>query len=152
MPAFAIAPALVSRDARRVYRIPGLPGFELDLAPMTKANKPYWSDVLAKASTLAAAGASEEAFDDGAQARGRRRDAELMAKHVLVGWRGVVNDAGQPVPFSSTAALDFLVEIATTEGAEHIFDGIRGFARNDDNFTNGAIAAAKALAGNSVGG
>jgi hypothetical protein len=37
-------------------------------------------------------------------------DVQTMAKEMLIGWSGVVDDAGEPVPFS-VAALSQLLEI-----------------------------------------
>ena len=152
MPAFNIAAAVIPREARRTYKVPGLPGFELELAPMTKANRAYWSEFLTIVTAWHASGGVDEELDEASEVRYRRRDAELMAKHVVTGWAGVTNAAGEPVPFTSQAARDFLLELATTEGAEHLFDGIRAFAKEPSNFTGGALAASKALAGNSAGG
>lgn len=152
MTLFNLAAAVVPSGARRTYRIPLL-GVELDVAPMTKANKPFWSEFLTMVSAWRTAGdAGDEALTEATQALNRRRDVPLMAKHVLVGWRGVTDASGAPVPFSPEKAADFLMELATTDGAEYLFDGLQAFARDPANFTNGAIAAAKALSGNLSGG
>lgn len=150
MPRFNLSPALVPSGARRTYRIPLL-GVELDVAPMTKANKAFWAEFLAMSTANAAAGAGGPPTEE-TQARYRRSDAILMGKHVLVGWRGVTDVAGKEVAFSAEAAGDFLLELATTEGAEHLFDDLRAFVQNDDHFTNAGIAAARALGGNSQSG
>jgi hypothetical protein len=147
MPTFNLGPALIPSGARRIYRLPIL-GCELELAPMTKANKAYWSEFLRLLDNLRAAGGDGEAIDLASQTAFRLRDAELMAKHVLLGWKGVTDAEGNPVAFSQEKGRDFLVELATTDGAEHLFDDLRGFAKSDANFTNAGIAAAKALAGN----
>lgn len=150
MTLFNIAAAVIPRGATRTYRVPVL-GCELDLAPMSETNKPFWSEYITLVSGLVAAGGDGPANEDTA-ARNRRRDAPLMAKHVIKGWRGLTLADGSPAPFSVQAAADFLNELANTEGAEHIFDGIRAFAKDPDNFTGHALGAAQALAGNSSGG
>lgn len=151
MPMFNLGPALVAPSARRIYRIPLL-GAALEVAPMTPANKAFWAERLMLVAAQNASGDAGSTIDAATVARGRLRDAEIMAKHVLVGWSGVTDLDGNAVPFSLEKARNFLVELATTEGAEHLFDDLRAFAQEDANFTNASVAAARALGGNSLGG
>ncbi len=149
MTTYDLTAASVPATARRRYRVPVL-GFVLELAPMTQANEGLWRAALKAASSRAAGIVSDELTPESVAA-GRRRDATLMAAHVLVGWDGVTNAAGQPVAFSEEEAEGFLLALATTAGAGHLFDGIRAFASDPANFTGAALASAQALAGNSSG-
>lgn len=59
----------------------------------------------------------------------RRRDRELYPKHVITDWRGVVDSNGDPVAFSPEECADFLAVLP-----DYIFDEVRQFFSNNDNF------------------
>jgi len=150
MTTFDLTPAVVAPTARRWYRLPVL-GFLLEVAPMSSANEPFWRAALKKATARQAAGLGGDDLTPEVVASGRRRDAELMAEYIVVGWRDVRNAAGEAVAFSREAVEELLMQLATTTGAGHLFDGLRSFAMDPANFTGSAVASAQALAGNSPG-
>lgn len=61
--------------------------------------------------------------------RMRDEDRKLYAKHVLVGWKNVINDDGEHAPFSAENALAFLEAIDN-----HTFEDLRDFCREPENF------------------
>jgi hypothetical protein len=60
----------------------------------------------------------------------REQDRELYPECVITGWKGVVDEDGVDVPFSTKACADFLSELP-----DWIFDGIRSYAQEPENFT-----------------
>ena len=119
---------------------------------MAEVNEAYWSDFVAIVAAHQLSGGDDGPADVESAPRSRRRDAPLIAKHGIRGWKGVRDRAGVEVPFSPATAERWLLELARTDGAEHLFDDLRRFCKDPDNFTNAAIAGAKALAGNLSGG
>ncbi len=120
-------------------RIRGAP--VLIVKQANEANPAYFSDVLR---------ANEERRrPSGSKAltafRRETREIErrLLADHVLVGWRGVVDSTGVEVPFSRDAGTEFLTVLPWD-----MFDELNGFATNPDNFRRNALDA-EALAKNS---
>lgn len=127
----------------------GAPGHAaLIVRPSGEANAKYRS-AMAKASN-----------DPRLRGHGRRRtpamtnasrevEAELYAKHVVVGWRNVFED-GAEVPFSETKCLELLMALVepqpdgATPFAEE-FEYLMAFCRNNDNFRDTPLAEAGAL-------
>lgn len=65
----------------------------------------------------------------------RENDVDIFAEHVIVGWKNVSWD-GEPCTFSVTECARFLRELILPppDGRPDIFDRVRGFARNPENF------------------
>ena len=59
----------------------------------------------------------------------RASDRGLFAKHVVVGWKNIFDDGGDPVEFSPSNCEEFLTMLP-----DDIFDEIRDFAGNISNF------------------
>ncbi len=126
--------------------IPDL-GLTLILAPATDDNPAYREASIVNAATAAkrqhmAGGEMTSALIDA----NTKDEIGLFAEHVVKGWDGVKNKAGEPVPFSPEAARELLTKIAGQ--AARYWRQIDRFASVADNFTPRAIAAAEALAGN----
>lgn len=65
----------------------------------------------------------------------REVDVGVFAEHVIVGWENVADD-GAPCPFSAKSCARFLRELIMPppDGRPDVFDRVRSFARNADNF------------------
>lgn len=62
----------------------------------------------------------------------RAEDLELFAKHVVLGWQGIRNVSGAEVPFSQENCQAFLSQLPAW-----LFDELRNFCRDVDNFIDG---------------
>lgn len=109
-----------------LYNLEGEP--VLKLRPATEANKPYFNGILRRARKNR--GAIQAGVVSGGLVReSRQDDRRLYAQHVLAGWEGVTDSAGELVPFNSENALAFLEALP-----DWIFDEVRGFAGTPANF------------------
>lgn len=61
----------------------------------------------------------------------REQDRVLFAKHVIVGWRGVMDSGGKPVEFSTDVCQEFLQALP-----DYILDDIKLFASTPSNFVD----------------
>ena len=61
----------------------------------------------------------------------RKADRWLYAKHVVVGWKGVVDVDGREVPFNEDDCKKWLGAIDA-----YVFDDLRGFCMIADNFAD----------------
>ncbi len=134
------APIAVAPDALRTYRIPSLPGVELTVAIAGEANLAFWSAVLTGARGHQAGGLDPQAI-----AAGRVSDADLWARYVVRGWKGIKRDDGSEAAFSVDTCRDFLIALARR--APHAFDALKAWTKDPDNFTSSAVA--RGLEGNS---
>lgn len=77
----------------------------------------------------------------------RAADVELLADHVIVGWKNVLED-GAPATFSNAKLKEFLYELIKEPpvGRPDVFDRLRGWVRNAENFR-----IAKTLSAEQVG-
>lgn len=133
------APIAVAPDATRAYRIPSLGGVELTVAIAGEANLPFWSAVLSGARGHQAGGLDPQSI-----AAGRINDADLWARYVVKGWKGVRRGDGTEAAFAVDTCKDFLVALA--QRAPHAFDALKAWCKDPDNFTAGAVA--RGLEGN----
>jgi len=74
----------------------------------------------------------------------READVVLFAKHVIRGWKNVVDNDGKPVKFSVENAEAFFHALPT-----RFFDSIRAFAQNADNYVDGTLPDLAVMSGNS---
>lgn len=132
------APVAVAPGARRTYKL--LAGVELTVAIAGEYNAPFWSAVL-----TSARGHQSGGLDPATIAAGRISDADLWARHVVLGWKGVRKDDGTEAPFTVDTCRDFLVAMA--QRVPHVFDAFKAWTKDPDNFT--ASAVARGLEGNS---
>lgn len=68
----------------------------------------------------------------------RADDRKLFPLHVIVGWRDILDASGKNVPFSQKACEDFLTALPYW-----VFDEIRSFALQSDNFVDRFVDTAK---------
>lgn len=75
----------------------------------------------------------------------REQDVPIFAQHVIVGWEGFFEDDGTEVKFSPEKAEEFLRMIVQKQpdgsSAADVFDKIRSFAKNAENFRGGDAEA-----------
>lgn len=67
----------------------------------------------------------------------RAEDVRLFAKHVIKGWSNMYDDSAVVVPFSVTECESFLTQLV--DSAPEIFDELRAFCGDIDNFRESAI-------------
>ena len=111
-----------------------IPGARLQLKPATEHNDGYMNAKLALASKQPPRPkpkrSGEIAWNDPAVQKNRDDEVTIFARHVVVGWEGVTNREGRPVPFSEDAALALLRALP-----DWIVDRIRAFAWTPESFT-----------------
>lgn len=109
----------------------------LHLSSASENNKGYFNAVLRKT------GKAQRAIKGGISAnlvkQNREEDKELYAKHILKGWSGILDSEGNEVAFSHENAEAFLKALPN-----HIFDGIRAFAADVQNFVDTVDVETKA--------
>ncbi len=95
----------------------------LVVAPFGESNRPLMREILRQGRTRPRT-TSEAAYNENT-----RLDKELMATHVVRGWRNVVDSEGHEVPFSKENALEFLQALPAW-----IFTRLRAFVTDPSNF------------------
>lgn len=95
----------------------------LNVVSATVANKPYFAGLLKNAASR-----SRSASDESDQLR--ENDYSLYSRHVVTGWSNVVDEDGEPVPFTKANCEEFLRVLP-----EFLFDELRTFCGNASNFT-----------------
>lgn len=68
----------------------------------------------------------------------RTDDRKLFPLHVIVGWRNIIEASGKEVSFSQKACEEFLTALPYW-----VFDEIRSFALQSDNFVDRYVDTAK---------
>lgn len=109
-----------------IHQIEGLP--TLFLTPATEVNKPFFNALLKRARKTSKS-VQAGAITSGMISNNRDEDRVLYAQHIIKDWKGVIDDAGNEVPFTPEIALKFLEKLPG-----YIFDGIRDYASNPLNF------------------
>ena len=104
-------------------------GARLELRPATMANNSYYNAALKLATKRTAGKVPKKVEQKEEINQGRLDDRALFAGTVLVGWEGVVDDQGQPVPFSKEVAQDLIDALP-----DWMFDQIRMFAMDPGQF------------------
>ena len=61
------------------------------------------------------------------------RIAKLFGEHVIVGWTGVLDDKGAPLPFSKAGATELLMALVRAKRHD-ILDWLHAFATDAENF------------------
>jgi len=108
------------------YNIGGEPTFQV--RPATESNKPYFNAMLKRSRKMArviASGNINAAHLD----QNRDNDRDLFPKHVIVGWKNVVDNEGNPVEFTQENATDYLSKLPNW-----ILDDLRNFVATPTNF------------------
>ena len=102
----------------------------LTLSPAAQANKPYLNALLKRNKHMARA-LKAGAVDATTLDQNRDEDRELYAKYIIKGWKNVLDTDGKGVPFSQSAADQFLKALP-----DWLFDEIRTFAGDVNNFVD----------------
>ncbi len=111
-----------------LHQVEGSP--TLILAPATESNIPLFNAALKRAGQAAnrvvANSKTLATIKDG-----RAHDRELYSRHVVKGWRGVVDVNGDEVPFTRDNCHDFLKALP-----DYMFDDLREYSRQPSNFVD----------------
>ncbi len=73
------------------------------------------------------------------------RQARLFAMHVVIGWEGIEDEAGNAVPITPALVEDLLVALAIEYQRPDIVNGAATYAYNADNFRDEPIGSAEDL-------
>ena len=123
-----------------LYQIEDQPTLEMKQA--TDMNKPYWNGVLRRNSTairrMRGGRITAAVLDET-----RASDRDLFSKYVITNWKGVKDSDGTLVPFTKEDCLDFLKELP-----RWIFDEVRNFAADIQNFLDEDVPDEDATSGN----
>ena len=95
-------------------------------------NKAYRNEVLKDAARISRGGrvrVSGRMVEDN-----RARDQELYAKHIICGWRDVVDGEGNPVEYTAENGREFLEAIP-----DFVFDALRLFCNDPASFSDGDL-------------
>ena len=106
----------------------------LILSPATSENKPYYNKVLKK--TAKNPLKAMKRMNVGMVRENRDQDRVLFAKHVVKGWKRVVDSDGNEVEFNQENCYDYLRHLP-----DWIFDQVRNFAASPDNFIDDETVA-----------
>lgn len=124
-----------------LFQIAGEP--VLELAPATEANKPYHNALLRR-SRRNQRRIQAGAIDAALMAENREDDRSLYAEFIIKGWRRMLDAQGKPVPFTLENVKDFLNALPNW-----LFDEVRLFASNSQNFVPEVSINVEEAAGNS---
>lgn len=102
----------------------------LILAPATDANKGFFNALLRRSSKQAAALKAGK-VDVKMIEDHRDEDRVLYPKHVVKGWRDMVDAEGERVPFTQQNVTDFFEALPNW-----VFDDVREFARETSNYVD----------------
>ena len=119
-----------------IYQISGEP--TLIMKPATEANKPFFNSVLRRSNRNLRAvkgGINSKMIKEN-----REEDRELYPKHIISGWKDVIDSKGKTVEFSEKDCADFIIAIP-----DWIFDDIRAFAGESSNFFGEVIDVGEKL-------
>ena len=117
----------------------------LTVRPATELNSSYYSELLRTKSGKQIM-RSNGHLDPKKLEQHRLTEVKLFAKHVVVGWRNVIDEAGNEPPFTKDNVAEFLE--ATVKLDPSIFDELRGFCASSANFIDGDIDPVEDVAKN----
>lgn len=125
----------------KMHALDGTP--VLTVRPAMESNKGYFN------ASLKASRSNMRSIRNGNVTAGlldetRETDRDLYAKHVVVGWTNVVDQAGKPVQFTRDVAADFLAALPNW-----LFDELREFCGTPSNFIEDDQVDTEAVAKNS---
>ena len=100
----------------------------LIVAPATEANKPYFNALLKRAGKTARQ-VKAGAVNAGMIEENREEDKELYPKHVIKGWKDVVDATGEDTKFSAKDCEAFVAALPNW-----LFDEVRNFCGNPASF------------------
>ncbi len=107
------------------------PSARVLLAPATEANSAFYNAMLKRSGkrVRAMAARGSDQITAGDVRANRADDRALFPLSVLKGWDGIEDDAGNAVPFSQEAAVEFVEALP-----DWIFDRIRNHAATPERF------------------
>lgn len=118
------------------YEMPEVcPGAALLVAPMTQSNKPWMNAALRKSGNRPTGKKSKlsiETIDTN-----RLDDIELMPRFIVRGWRNILDENDQEVPFNAQNARELLEALP-----DWMVDDLRKFASDPMNFISAEDDAA----------
>ena len=106
--------------------------------PCGQINKPYFNALMRTSAKRAIQSSGRQSA--AAMAEHRSVDRDLYSKFVITGWEDIIDAQGQEVPFTVENCADFLKSIPS-----HIFDEIRAFFLDMNNFIEDAVSDEEAL-------
>ena len=104
-------------------------GARLELRTASMSNNGYYNASLKLAARRSDSPLPKHMEQKDEVNQGRLDDRVTFPGTVLVGWEGVVDDEGQPVPFSKEHAIDLVDALP-----DWMFDSLRIFAMDPSNF------------------
>lgn len=107
----------------------------LILAPATEVNKPYFNGMLRR-SRKNMPKIQAQSFDTSMIQDNRDSDRVLYSRHVVKGWKNVMDDAGKKVQFNEENCKGFLDALPNW-----LFDNVRNFATIVRNFIDSEVEA-----------
>lgn len=114
-----------------LYAVEGEP--VLILAPAGEINKPYFNELMRR-STRQRSRLSANIVNATMIQENRDIDRELYAKYVLRGWRRINDSKGSPVEATPERFAEFFEALP-----DYLFDEVRTFATNPQNFVSTAV-------------
>ena len=114
-----------------MYEIVGEP--TIVLAPATEGNKPYFNALLRRTGKNVKR-VARGGLNAGVISENRDEDRELFPAHVIQGWRGVRDAAGEEVEFSRDECAQWLQALP-----DYLFDRVREFAGDHSNFVDEVV-------------
>jgi len=114
-----------------IYQLDGQP--VLVLAPATESNRGYFNALLRKSRKNMRVVQSGKVSASVIK-QNRDEDRILYADHIITGWKKMLDSNGKEIPFTKEDCKEFIEEIP-----DWLFDEIRAFASNVQNFIEDAI-------------
>jgi len=105
------------------------PTARLLLKPAGESNSPYYNAMLRRSARRARHLARTDQVQAEDLAQSRNDDRDLFPQHVIAGWEGLEDDAGQLVPYSAEAAQALCKELP-----DWLFDRVRNHAQTPERF------------------
>lgn len=117
----------------RFTKIMGVP--TLTVRPAHRVNKDFLNEMLAAPKKIARAAANRKSGDEDLAehlSAVREGDVEVFARCIVVDWVNVFDSSDEQVEFSEENCMQFLRAVP-----EDMFDDLRSFCLNIDNFRRG---------------
>lgn len=127
-PAFDFAHLQIEQSTARYQLHLVAPGAYLEMRPAMESNRGYRDGMLALAARRPRRIVVNDVTDEDMR-QDREDDLELFPRHVIVGWGGILDKSGAPVPFNAENARALLRALP-----RWMVDRIRVFAKIAENF------------------
>jgi hypothetical protein len=142
---FSFKHASVPVEATREYdlgiaTVIDAPNVVLVVKHAGEGNKPYWNALIKRVNAMTARGAGRGKLTPEQLDKGRAETAEIVAAHVVVGWKNAIED-GKPAACTPEAVLRLLSALLAPppDGRPDLFDELRKYCEDAGNFS-GPIA------------